>query len=335
MARARSRHGPGVIDTHVHWWPRECRALLDQTGASPGTRPDRLAAGATAPASEAGAGTPPDATGADALLALMKRRRVDACLLVLAHPAASAAAPEPGLKLARAWNDACSALHLARPDRFIGAIELPLQAPELAARELRRAARLPGMRAVCLGTHVNGRNLDEEFFWPVFAGCETLSLPVVLHPRQPLSPERMSRHFVADVCGLPYETGLAAASLVLGGVLDAFPALRVLLPQAGGAFPWLAGRLNRARESHRELRQLKHQPSTYLRRFYYDTGSHEPRVLRFLIDLAGADRVLVGSDCVPELRQGRPAAIVEKIPGLTRQEHERILAGSARRLFRL
>jgi aminocarboxymuconate-semialdehyde decarboxylase len=212
---------------------------------------------------------------------------------------------------------------------------LPLHAPALAVRELRRAARLPGMRAVYMATHVNGKNLDDESLWPVYAGCESLGLPVLLHPLYPCGGDRIGRHFMRNVCGNPYETGLAAASLVLGGVLDAFPKLTVMLPQAGGTFPWLAGRFDRGHKVRKELKHLERRPSEYLRRFYYDTITHHPQVLRYLIDLVGADRVVLGSDYDQDMQYERPVDFLDTVPRLTSREREMILSGNARRLLGL
>ena len=269
------------------------------------------------------------------ILKAMAKRRVDAYTLSLTNPMVYWASPEFGLELARTWNDACAAVHDAHPERFIGTIQLPMQAPDLAVQELDRAAKLPGMRAVYLATHVNGKNLDEREFWPVYARCEALGLPVFLHPLYPCGGDRIARHFMRNLCGNPYETGLAAASLVLGGVLDAFPKLTVMLPQAGGTFPWLAGRFNRGREVRKELAHMKRKPTAYLRRFYYDTITHHPAVMRFLVELVGADRIVLGSDYDQDMQYERPVEFVEKVPGLSRREREMILGGNARRLLKI
>ena len=269
------------------------------------------------------------------MLKEMNRRRVDVYTLGLTNPMVYWASPEFGLRLSRIWNDASTALHGAYDGRFIGTIMLPMHAPELALRELDRAAKMPGLRAAYMATHVNGRNLDEKAFWPVYARCEALGLPILLHPLYPCGGERIDKHFMRNVCGNPYETGLAAASLVLGGVLDAFPRLTVMLPQAGGTFPWLAGRFDRGYQVRKELKHLKRRPTEYLRRFYYDTITHHPKVLRYLIDLVGADRVVLGSDYDQDMQYERPVEFLEKVPRLSARERGLILSGNARRLLKL
>src|SRR5215210_4816580 len=109
---------------------------------------------------------------------------------------------------------------------------VPMQAPALAIAELERVAKLPGIRGAYMATHVNGRNLDEPEFFPVYAKCEALDLPIFLHPVAPAGGERMSKYHLGNFLGNPYETGIAAASLMFGGVMDACPKLDVMLPHA-------------------------------------------------------------------------------------------------------
>jgi aminocarboxymuconate-semialdehyde decarboxylase len=184
---------------------------------------------------------------------------------------------------------------------------------------------LPGMRAVYMATHINGRNLDEKAFWPVYERCEGLGLPVFLHPLYPCGGERIAKHFMRNLCGNPNENGLAAASLVLGGVMDAFPGLTVMLPQAGGIFPWLIGRFDRGAEVRKELAHMKQPPSAYLRRFYYDTVSHHPLIMKFLTELVGADRVVLGSDWPFVPWHPSPVAWIQGLQTLTASEKENIL----------
>jgi aminocarboxymuconate-semialdehyde decarboxylase len=212
---------------------------------------------------------------------------------------------------------------------------LPLQAPDLAVQELDRAAKLPGMRAVYMAMHVGGKNVDEKALWPVYQRCEALGLPVCMHPVNPLGIERMRGFHLSNLCGNPYEAGIAAASLIFGGVLDAFPKLDFMLPHAGGTFPWLIGRYDRGVEVRKELAHMKQPASAYLRRFYYDTVSHHPQIIRFLIDLVGADRVVVGSDYNWDMGYERPVEFVDRVPGLTERERNLILRENAARLLRL
>jgi aminocarboxymuconate-semialdehyde decarboxylase len=327
-----------VLDLHAHWFPQGWIDLLVEEGAANGVHMTRTAHGHWQFDVD---GVPlksifrPDMIDPAIMLKNMNAARVDARAMSLTNPMVYWAPPAFGLKLAQAYNDACAALHQAHPDRFLGTIMLPLQAPDLAVRELDRAAKLPGMRAVYMAMHVGGRNIDDKPLWPVYERAQALNLPLCLHPVNPFGAERMREYHMRNLCGNPMEAGIAAASLIFGGVLDAFPKLDVLLPHAGGPFPWLSGRYDRGVEVRKELKHMKQPASTYLRRFHYDTVSHNPQIIRFLIDFVGADRIVVGSDYNFDMGYEQPVEFVEKIPRLTETEKRLILKDNAARLLRL
>ena len=327
-----------IIDTHAHWYPHEFIALLDREAAANGGKMERNEKGVpvfSLPGVSPASAMPPLMVRPDLVMQEMDKRGIHTFVLSLTNPMVYWAQPAFGEKLAQTWNDASSAVCLMHPGRFVGTIQLPMQAPELAAREVERAAKLPGLRVVYLATHINGRNLDEKSFWPVYERCEALGLPVFLHPLYPCGGERIAQHFMRNLCGNPYENGLAAASLVFGGVMDAFPKLTVMLPQAGGTFPWLIGRFDRGVQVRKELAHMKQPASAYLRRFYYDTVSHQPLIMKFLTELVGADRVVLGSDYNQDMSCERPVEFVASVPALTAQERQLILGENAKRLLRL
>ena len=174
----------------------------------------------------------------------MDRQRVDVHALV-AHRADGVLGVARIRTRARAgYNDAAAAAHAMHPDRLVGLAMLPMQAPELALKELERAAKLPGMRGMYLATHVNNTDLDDRRFWDIYAKAEELGWTIFLHPIDTIGRERTTRYHLKNLLGNPYDTGVAAASLIFGGVLDAFPKLEINLPHAGGTFPWLIGRLD-------------------------------------------------------------------------------------------
>lgn len=327
-----------VMDLHAHWFPQPWVDLLVKEGAANGAKMTKTGKGHWQFDTS---GVPlksifrPDMIDPDIMLKSMNGCRVDTRAMSLTNPMVYWAPPAFGLKLAQAYNDACADLHRAHPDRFLGTIMLPLQAPDLAVKELERAAKLPGMKAVYMAMHVGGRNIDDKPLWPVYERAQALDLPLCLHPVNPFGAERMREYHLRNLCGNPMEAGLAAASLIFGGVLDAFPKLEVMLPHSGGPFPWLIGRFDRGVEVRKELKHMQQPASAYLRRFHYDTVCHEPRIIRFLIDLVGADRIVVGSDYNFDMGCEQPVDFVEKVPGLTPQERKRILTENARRFLRL
>jgi aminocarboxymuconate-semialdehyde decarboxylase len=327
-----------IIDTHAHWYPREFISLLDKGAAANGGKMERDGKGVpvfSLPDQQPVSRMPPLMVEPDLILREMEKRGIETYVLSLTNPMVYWAPPGFGLELAQTWNDASSAACRKYPGRFIGTIQLPMQAPDLAARELERAAKLPGLRAVYMATHINGSNLDEKAYWPVYERCEGLGLPVFLHPLYPCGGERIAKHFMRNLCGNPFENGLAAASLILGGVMEAFPDLTVMLPQAGGAFPWLIGRFDRGIEVRKELAHMKRPASAYLRRFYYDSITHQPQILRLLAELVGTDRIVLGSDYDQDMSCERPVEFVASVPGLSERDRHLILHENAARLLKL
>jgi len=327
-----------IIDTHAHWYPQAFIDLLAREAADNGGKMTRNEKGVpvfSMPGVMPHSAMPPLMVQPGLVLGEMDKRGIETYVLCLTNPMVYWAKPAFGLKLAQTWNDASSAICQKHPGRFIGTIQLPMQAPELAAQELERAAKLPGMRAVYFATHVNGKNLDAKEFWPVYERAAGLGLPALLHPLYPCGGERIDKHFLRNLCGNPYENGIAAGSLMFGGVMDAFPNLEVMLPQGGGTFPWLIGRFQKGMNVRKELKHMPRPAEHYLRRFHYDTITHHPRILRFLIELVGADRVMLGSDYNQDMQYERPVEFLDTVPGLTPQERQLILEGNAKRLLRL
>jgi len=326
-----------AIDVHAHWFPAEWVELLEREAGANGAKMGKNERGRTItiPGVALVSTFPPDMTDLGIMVKEMDAARLDTRVFSLTNPMINWAPPEFGVKLARAFNDASSAAHRKYPRRFYGAITLPMQAPELALEELERAAKLPGMVCLYSAMHINGSNLDAKSFWPIYGRCEALGLPLCLHPVNPCCGERMNDFHLRNLIGNPHEAAIAAASLIFGGVLDAFSGLEVVLPHAGGSFPWLVGRWDNGVARRKELKHMKRPASDYLRRFYYDTISHHPQIMRFLIGMVGIDRIVIGSDYNMDAGYPRPVEFVDRIPGLTAQEREQILSGNATRVFKI
>lgn len=329
---------PLAIDVHAHFFPERFLKLVEEEGPAFGARLDR--SNPKGPAIVlSGGGTPPlEARFYDLDLRLrdMDRNGVGIHALSLTVPMVYWAGPEAGRRLAAAVNDAMAEAHTAFPDRFLGCATLPMQDPALALAELDRAAKLPGIRAVYLGTNVNGRDLSDPAFSPIFERCEKVRLPVLLHPINVIGAARLERFYLHNLLGNPFDTAIAAAHLVFGGVLDRFRRLQVGLPHAGGALPYLVGRLRRGQRVRPEARDRARRPfPAYLRRFTYDTISHDPNALRFLIQTVGVDRVMLGSDFCFTMGSERPRDIVTNPLGLRAADQARILRGNAARLLGL
>lgn len=330
---------PQGIDVHAHFFPEAFIRVIEQSGAPLGAGVDR--SNPRGPAIYVGAvRTPPlEARYWDLNLRIksMNRGGVATQALSLTVPMVYWADAGLGARLCAAWNDAASAAHTAHPDRFVGCAMLPLQDPARALAELDRAARLPGIRGVYIGTNIGGRELSDPAFFPIFERAVALDLPVLLHPINVVGTERLAPFYLGNLLGNPFDSAIAAAHLVFGGVLDRLPKLDVCLPHAGGALPYLHGRLRHGQAVRPETKGVAKKPfSAYLRRFTYDIISHDPVALRYLVNLVGADRVALGTDFCFDMGHDRPVAVIQaKAVGLSKKDQHRVIRGTGTRLLRL
>jgi aminocarboxymuconate-semialdehyde decarboxylase len=331
MTASRAR----TIDIHAHWYPAEWLRLMEKDAERHGGQLKRTEKGYLITTQRLTNAFDDEFVDLDRRLAGMDRTGADVHFLSLTTPMVYWAPPAFGLALAQCYNDAASAAHGRHPERLFAFAMLPMQAPELALEELERAAKLPGMRGVYFATNVNGAELDDKAFWPIYAKAEALGWPIFLHPVDTIGRERTQRFYLRNLLGNPYDTGVAAAHLIFGGVLDAFPRLEVNLPHAGGALPGLIGRLDHGARVRPELRHMKAPPSAYLRRFTYDTIGHDDRINLNLVRLVGADRVLLGSDYCFDMGLAAPVQTVNRLTGLSQAERDQILGGNAARLLGL
>jgi len=323
-----------AIDVHAHFYPERFLKSLAEEGGPPGSTFEYTPSGVPT-RTEGGPPTPLDASywDIDKRIKRMNAQGVTLHALSLTSPMVHWAPPDRGAHLARIVNDAMVEAHTAYPDRFVGCATLPLQDPDLALKELERVATLRGIRGVYVPTNVGGRELGEPQYFPLYERCQALRLPVLLHPVVVIGGDRLGKYYLRNFLGNPFDTAVAAAHLVFGGVLDRYPKLDIVLPHAGGAMPYLTGRLQHGQSVRPETRNVARKPfGQYLRRFRYDTISHSPVLLRFLVDMVGADRVMLGSDYCFDMGYQRPRDVIGKI-GLKAADRDRILGGNAARLL--
>jgi aminocarboxymuconate-semialdehyde decarboxylase len=327
------------IDAHAHWFPPQWMELLEREGPRHGVllghnkKGYRTAEGGGLPFRQTFAA---DMIDLDCVIASMAPARLDMRILSLTNPMVFWAPEGLGLELARTFNDACGEAIRNHPSQIRGAITLPLQSPYLALKELERAAGIPGMCCAYGAMHVNGTNIDDRSFWPIYEFCEARGLPLCLHPVAPCGgTDRLANYHMRNVVGNPHESAIGAACLIFGGVLDAFPGLKILLPHAGGSFPWLVGRWDNGVKRRPELAHVKQPASAYLRRFHYDTISHDAQLIRYLVDKIGADRFVLGTDYNMDAGVELPVDFVEEVPGITDEELRLIARDNVMSLFDL
>ena len=328
------RHSP--IDIHAHYYPEGYLRLIERHGSRFGASCEIDADGfAIATPRIKMPKLPPRFTDIDLRIAAMDEIGVDVHALSLTMPMVDFADGPFARDLSVAFNDGCAEAHAKYPDRLIGFAMLPWHAPDLALVELARAAALPGIKGVYAPTHVLENELGDAPFHPIYEMMEDLGLALFLHPIHVVEPARLGRYYLNNLIGNPTESGIAAAHLIFSGTLDRFRELAVCLPHAGGIFPYVVGRLEHGHNVRPEMAHRDKGPLEYVRRFYYDTVSHSPAALSYLIDLAGADRVMLGSDFCFDMGYERPVEIVTAHPGIDEEAAARILGGNARTLLGL
>jgi aminocarboxymuconate-semialdehyde decarboxylase len=249
--------------------------------------------------------------------------------------------PQQGAHLAQVINDTGIQVHQKYPDRFVVGIELPISDPELALKELNRVAGQPGVRAVHLPDSIQRRDyVFDAHFAPVLARIEQLNLPIIFHqmdgvPNTYGGDRTVGPPPLAAGIDAPIEHTFLATKFIYTGTLDKYPNLNMVLPHAGGAFPYLAGR-----EEHFLFHMTDHSTNIqrpfreYLRRFHYDYLIYWPEAFRFLMTMVGADRIVVGTDNFAAKDVEYPTAVLDQFK-LVPADRARILNGNAKRLLGL
>ena len=232
---------------------------------------------------------------------------IDMQLLLLTSPGVQIFDPATGTALATSTNDQLAEIIRGNPTRFAGLAAVAPQAPQAAARELERSVQRLGLKGVVINSHTQGEYLDDEKFWDIFAAAEALDVPVYIHPNTP-SPQMiepfLSRCLDAAIYGFAAETGLHALRLIVSGVFDRFPKLKVVLGHLGEGLPFWLHRIDfmhagivRANRSA-GAQALRKKPSDYLRENFWYTTSGMPwePAITFVQQQMGHDRVLYAMD---------------------------------------
>src|SRR5258705_4254123 len=202
-----------------------------------------------------------------------------------------------GIATAKVINDNIAEICGKYPDRFVGLGTIPFQAPELAVAELERLHKSLGFRGIEIMTHVAGEDLSAERFRPIFARCEELGMLIFMHPDGFTEARRFHDHYLANVIGNPLDTTDAVHNLIFGGVLDAYPGLKIVLAHGGGYLPAYSGRIDHAASARPDTCEcIKEMPTTYLKRLYFDSLVYTHHQLEYLVAQYGADHILVGTD---------------------------------------
>ncbi len=326
-----------IVDVHVHYIAPAVFESLRRGGAGSGVRllPGdgiRLQVGDEAPTRP----LLPALHTLDLQTKFFAERGIDTAVFgPLMDVAGYSLAPAQGATWSRLQNEALAATLAGLPGAHRGLATVPLQDAALAAAELTVAVRDLGLRGAMIDPNALGRPLGDAAFDPFWKAAADVAAPVVLHPFLLEAVERFGRHYLHNLVGYPFETTLAAAGLIMGGTLDRFPGLDVVLVHGGGFLPYHIGRFDRAHQTRPEARaDGAGMPSDYLRRFHYDTLVQRPDALGYLVRAVGHDRVVLGSDHPFWMGDPDPCRVVREA-GLAAGAEAAILGGNAARLFRL
>jgi aminocarboxymuconate-semialdehyde decarboxylase len=233
-------------------------------------------------------------------LAAMDQAEVDLQVLSMGPPMVFWADPALGARLSRLLNEEIARVVEQHPERFVAFAAVPLQDTALALAELEHAVGRLGHRGVGIGSNVHGKPLDHPDLVPFWAAVQDLDLPVIIHPINPCGQPAIHDYRLDLIVGFPFDTTLAAARLIYGGVLERFPDLKLIFAHLGGALPFLRERLEIGYQTRDAFPDnpmaLTRPPSTYLQRCYFDAVSFDAPALMCAYACVGAERIVLGSD---------------------------------------
>lgn len=328
-----------VIDMHTHFFPRITReeaAQLDPQRA-PWLRVDADGNGQIMTGDKPFRPVQAMLWEAARRLEAMDRDGIDVqifcatpVLFGYAYPAAAA----------RDWcarmNDRALEFASHAPQRLKSLAQVPLQDVDMACREASRA-KADGHLGVQIGNHLGEKNLDDEALVAFLAHCGREDIPVLVHPWDMMGTERMKRWMLPWLVSMPAETQLGILSLILSGAFERLPrSLKLCFAHGGGSFAWLLGRVENAWRHRDIVRQdCPQPPSSYVDRFSVDSAVFDARALSLLVEVMGAERVMLGSDAPFPLGEQQVGALVRGHGGLSPREKQAILGGNAARFFGL
>jgi aminocarboxymuconate-semialdehyde decarboxylase len=239
------------------------------------------------------------------------------------------ARPNDALALSEFLNDHIARIVQQYPKRFVGLGTIPLQAPDLAIKELERCMKI-GLAGVQIGSHVNDWNLNDPALFPVFEAAERLGAAIFVHPWDMMGRHSMEKYWLPWLVGMPAETSLAICSMIFGGVFERLPKLRVAFAHGGGSFPATIGRIEHGFVVRPDLCAVDNNvnPRNYLGRFWLDSLVHDKPMLDFIVDLIGPERIALGTDYPFPLGELEPGKLIREA-GYDKTTTDLLLHGAA------
>lgn len=240
------------------------------------------------------------------------------------------ARPNDIYDLSQILNDHIAGIVNDFPDRFVGLGTIPMQAPDLAIKELERCVKELGLAGVQIGSHVNDWNLDAPELFPIFQAAEELGAAIFVHPWDMMGQKKMPKYWLPWLVGMPAETSLAICSMIFGGIFERLPNLRVAFAHGGGSFPATIGRVQHGYEVRPDLCAVDNavDPRAYLGKFYIDSLVHDPHVLDYVVNLLGEDKIALGTDYPFPLGELEPGKLIHSM-GYTWERKAKLLGENA------
>jgi aminocarboxymuconate-semialdehyde decarboxylase len=243
-----------------------------------------------------------------------------------------------GLEVSRMINDRLAEIVAQYPDRFVGLGTVPLQNVGLAVTELERCVRQLGLRGVEINPNVAGRELTDPALNldRFFAKARELDIVIFMHPTGFTQGERLMDHYFNNLIGNPLDTTVGTSHLIFGGVMERHPGLKIVLPHAGGFLGHYWARMDHGWRARADCRTvIKKAPTTYLKKFFFDTITFDPEMLRNLIDKFGPQQVLLGTDYPFDMGEEDPVGLINSVPRLKPAEREMIMGRTAAKLLKI
>lgn len=237
-------------------------------------------------------------------------------------------------EMAEASNEAYAGLVRAHPEHFLAVGTVPLQDVPRAIGVLENAMGKHGLLGAIIGSSVAGRYIDEEEFWPFFECAEALGARLIVHAYCFPDDTFLKDYFFDNLMGFVFDEGISAARLIYAGVLERFPRLKLCIVHGGGFLPILLSRLDHGYKVRPECRSaIPNPPSAYASRLYFDSITHNPGVLSYLLAKAAPGHVLMGSDYPFDMGEDPPGEMLRNLPGLDEDIRMDLLGGNALRFF--
>jgi aminocarboxymuconate-semialdehyde decarboxylase len=247
-----------------------------------------------------------------------------------------AAPPEVARESCHMVNNHIAEMVAKHPDRLMGMGTVPLQDPSMAVAELDRTVTELGFRGVELCTNVRGVDLTRAGLEKFFARVEELDVMIFLHPFGTSLVGRMEDHYFPNTIGHPLDSALCVGQLVFDGYLERFPKLKICIAHGGGYIPGYWGRFDHAWAHREDCRvTIRKKPSEYLKKLYFDTVVFDERELRHLIEIWGADHIMLGTDYPFDMAEPDPVGFLGRVTGVSEKDMALVAGGNAERLLGL